>query len=62
LPGLLTAQSEKPVRIAIAGLAHGHVEGFIQAALARKDIVIVGIFESDSALAASIAKRYNRAE
>ena len=60
LPALLPAQTvEKPVRIAVAGLVHGHVEGFLlQPARTRKDIEIVGMFEPDTALAAALAKKY----
>jgi predicted dehydrogenase len=59
LPSLLRAQTEKPLRLAVAGLVHGHVEGFLLApAQKRKDIEIVGIFEPNTALAASIAKKY----
>ena len=28
----------KPVRLAIAGLVHGHVSGFLRAAKLRKDV------------------------
>lgn len=56
----LPAQTEKPVRIAIAGLVHGHVDGFLlRPAQSRKDIQIVGIFEPNLTLAQTVAKRYN---
>jgi predicted dehydrogenase len=54
--GVLNAQEVKPLRIAIAGLAHGHVSGFLRAAQARKDIEIVGVFDSDATLGARYAK------
>jgi len=58
-PFLLTAQTEKPLRIAVAGLVHGHVGGFLLTpAQKRKDVEIVGIFEPDTALAGMIAKKY----
>jgi len=44
------AQKAPPLRLAIAGLVHGHVSGFLRAAQARKDVEIVGVFESDRAL------------
>lgn len=44
------AQEPPPLRLAIAGLVHGHVSGFLRAAQARKDVEIVGVFESDAAL------------
>src|SRR5258708_7239333 len=59
LPLLLTAQTEKPLRIAVAGLVHGHVGGFLLTpAQKRKDVEIVGVFEPNTALAGVIAKKY----
>jgi predicted dehydrogenase len=52
----LDAQEAKPLRLAIAGLAHGHVSGFLRAVKARKDVEIVGVFDPDAALGASYAK------
>jgi len=46
-------------RLAIAGLVHGHVTGFLRAAQARKDVQIVGVFEPDAALQQKYAKLYN---
>ena len=40
----------EPFRIAIAGLVHGHVSGFLKSAKARQDVVIAGIFDPDPAL------------
>lgn len=48
-----------PLRLAIAGLVHGHVSGFLKAALARKDVQVVGIFEPDEALQRTYATRFN---
>ena len=47
-----------PIRVAIAGMAHGHVEGFFQHALHRPDIQIVGIAEPDRQLAAKYAAKF----
>jgi scyllo-inositol 2-dehydrogenase (NADP+) len=58
LPLLAFAQ-DPPLRIAIAGLAHGHVSGFLNAAMKRPDARIVAIFDADPALVASYAKRYS---
>jgi predicted dehydrogenase len=44
------AQQPPPLRLAIAGLVHGHVSGFLRAALNRPDVELVGIFEPDAAL------------
>src|ERR1035438_115401 len=46
----------KPVRLAIAGLVHGHVSGFLTSAKVRKDVEIVGVFDPDAGLTASYAK------
>ena len=54
----LDAQEVKPLRLAIAGLAHGHVSGFLNAAKARKDVEIAGIFDPDPALGKSYAARH----
>jgi predicted dehydrogenase len=54
--------SVKPVRVAIAGLVHPHVHGFLRVVLARRDIQIVGIFEPDTALQQADAKRYGIAD
>ena len=44
------AQQPRPLRLAIAGLVHGHVSGFLQAALSHPDVEIVGIFDPDATL------------
>jgi predicted dehydrogenase len=44
------ADSRAPLRVAIAGLVHGHAEGFFSHSLSRTDIQIVGIAEPDRAL------------
>src|ERR1700730_17831409 len=40
------APAVKPLRLAIAGLVHGHVSGFLRNAMNRKDVELVGIFDS----------------
>jgi len=49
---------EKPLRLAIAGLVHGHVSGFLKAAQARADVQIVGVYEPDAALLKQYGDRY----
>lgn len=44
------AGEQEPLRVAIAGLVHGHAEGFFSSSLRRVDIRIVGIAEPDRAL------------
>src|SRR5450755_876494 len=53
--GLQTPDA-KPVRLAIAGLVHGHVAGFLKLARLRGDVQIVGVFDPDAGLTASYAK------
>lgn len=59
-PGAAAAPPQPaPLRLAIAGLVHGHVSGFLKAALARQDVRVVGIFEPDVALQEVYASRFN---
>jgi scyllo-inositol 2-dehydrogenase (NADP+) len=51
-------QDGPPLRLAIAGLVHGHVSGFLRAAQARKDVEIVGVYDADRALLQKYAERY----
>ncbi len=53
------AQNESPLRVAIAGLDHGHVDGFFRAIQKRKDIEIVGVFDPDPALHQKYGGLYN---
>jgi predicted dehydrogenase len=52
------AQEPRPLRLAIAGLVHGHVSGFLRAALKRGDVELVGVFEPDAALRRKYADTY----
>ncbi len=56
------AQEKPPLRVAIAGLVHGHVDGFFRGALKRRDIQIVGIAEPDRALFEMYAQKYGLEE
>jgi scyllo-inositol 2-dehydrogenase (NADP+) len=53
-----SARPVTPMRVAIAGLAHGHVFGFFQTYLHSPLIQIVGIEEPDHAFALRVAKQY----
>jgi predicted dehydrogenase len=53
------AQTRTPLRVAIVGLVHGHVQGFFEHSLHNPEIEIVGIAEPDQSLAAKYAKQYN---
>jgi predicted dehydrogenase len=64
VPGALLAQARSqdqpaPTRVAIVGLVHGHIGGFLHAIPLHHDVQLVGIAEPDQALAASYAKRFN---
>jgi predicted dehydrogenase len=50
------AADAKPLRLAIAGLAHGHVSGFLRGLKNRKDVQLVGVFDSDADLARTYAQ------
>ena len=47
-----------PVRVAIVGLVHGHVKGFLRNLPQSKDATLVAIVEPDTALAAQYEKQY----
>jgi len=49
VPGMYAAEAE-PLRVAIAGLVHGHVEGFFSNSAHRPEIRIVGISDPDRSL------------
>jgi len=48
-----------PLRVAIVGLVHGHVQGFFEHSLHNLEIEIVGIAEPDQSLASQYARRYS---
>lgn len=47
-----------PLRVVIAGMVHGHADGFLNGAVKRTDIEIVGIAEPDRSLFDAYAKKY----
>jgi predicted dehydrogenase len=52
----------KPLRLAIAGLVHGHVDGFLRAVHNRNDVEIVGVYEPDTALQHKYGQKYGLAD
>lgn len=48
----------RPLRVVIAGMEHGHVDGFLAGAAKRNDLEIVGVWETDRALFEAYAKKY----
>jgi predicted dehydrogenase len=55
------AKEGAPLRVALAGLVHGHAFGFFDQFQKRPDLQIVGIAESDRQLVAQFEKRYGLA-
>ena len=55
---ILHAQETPPLRLAIAGLVHGHVSGFLRSTQGRTDVEVVGIFDPDAVLLAAYAQRF----
>ena len=51
-------QTTAPLRLAIAGLVHGHVSGFLRGAQGRQDVQIVGVFDPDAALVRQYGGQY----
>ena len=51
-------QAQAPLRLAIAGLVHGHVSSFLRAAQGRSDVEIVGVFDPDAALLKKYAAQH----
>lgn len=54
----LAAQSS-PVRVAIVGLEHGHVTGFLQEFPKQSDAQLVGIVDGDAALCAKYEQQFH---
>src|SRR5271166_1109585 len=58
--GVAVAQTPAPpLRVAVVGLVHGHVEGFFQHNLHRTDVQIVGISDPSQSLFARYAKQFD---
>jgi hypothetical protein len=47
-----------PLRLAVVGLVHGHVEGLLWNARERDDLEIVGVYEPDRALFDRMAEKH----
>jgi predicted dehydrogenase len=52
-------ESAAPVQLAIVGLVHDHVRGFIPELAGRKDVQLVGIVEPNKQLAEEIAGKFH---
>jgi predicted dehydrogenase len=59
IPLTASAQSPSPkVRVAIAGLAHGHLGRIVRLIKASEDVELVGLYDADPKLRALMAERY----
>ena len=62
VPCLLLAQGRPaPIRVAVVGLVHGHVEGFLGDLPHHSDVELVGIADSNPDLFAKYQKKYGLA-
>jgi len=52
-------QPPPPIQLAIVGLVHDHVGGFLPSLVGRSDVKLVGIVEPDRSLWAGYAMRFN---
>lgn len=54
----LALSAQTPIRVAIAGLVHGHVDGFFRLAKSHPELEIAGVFEPDQSLHEKYGKKY----
>jgi len=63
LPGAMLSQAQQttavPLRVAVIGLAHGHVDDFFASLPQHKNVELAGIADPDAALFAQYAKKYS---
>jgi predicted dehydrogenase len=57
-PSASADKSTPPLRVVVAGLVHGHAEGFFHQIKDRRDIQVVGVSEPDRALFDRYAQKY----
>jgi glucose-fructose oxidoreductase len=62
-PSTIAAQTQAgPLRVAIVGLEHGHVEGFLRTLPSHTDVQLVGIADADPALFAKYRAKFGLPE
>lgn len=54
----IRAAQDTPLRVAVAGLSHGHVNGFLNVAVQHAGVDLVGVAEADPAVRAKYAERH----
>jgi len=63
MPGMSRGETPAPpLKVAIVGLEHGHVEGFLAQLPKHPDVQLVGIADADSALMAKYQEKYSLPE
>ena len=62
MPIATRSQAPQPLRVAIVGLEHGHVEGFLAQLPRHTDVQLVGIADADPSLFAKYQKKYSLPE
>ncbi len=51
----------QPLRLAVVGLQHGHVDGFLRALKSRRDIELAGVYDPDTSLHHKYAAKFGLA-
>src|SRR5579862_6657382 len=57
-----TRAQQPPIKVAIVGLEHGHVEGFLAQLPKHSDVQLVGIADGDPALWEKYGNKYSLAK
>jgi glucose-fructose oxidoreductase len=57
--GAAAQSASSPLRVAIVGLEHGHVEGFLGALSSHHDVQLVGVADADSSLIEKYQRKYH---
>ncbi len=58
-PALIRAEDQQPLKVAIVGLEHGHVYGFLGQLTKHPDVQLVGIADADTTLWQEYGKRFS---
>jgi scyllo-inositol 2-dehydrogenase (NADP+) len=61
LPSAAAEGERPPVRLAVVGLVHGHVRGFLDRLKGRTDVQLVGVVDPDATLREKYRERYSLA-
>jgi glucose-fructose oxidoreductase len=59
LAPIAAVAQDQPLRVAIVGLEHGHVEGFLHALPSHANVQLVGVADADASLLAKYQKEYS---